>query len=260
MAYTPPPPPESGFRKALEWVATEVGHVQGFKNRMDYLDGEMVTQKHMLTGLQTSITQAKAEFAVMSLGLTLLKADITAVKLDEKGVTVFGRQVKAWRKADKAKMYDERIARLEKKLTAGLEKKEGKRGRIELDEEDPEVKPLKEKAERLVKEYEAKLKAVGEATGKKQQSKARAAANNIKNQLDRTVEQLKQKAEKAEAEIDRKLKGTKLKDIEQKLKEVKELKEKSEKAGKDAISNLRSIRTEAEKTENAMKELAKEFG
>jgi DNA repair exonuclease SbcCD ATPase subunit len=212
-----------------------------------------------MTAMAGSFTGVKADMTLFAAGMTLMKADVTGLKVDEKGVSVLGRQVAAWRKADKAKMYEERIARLEKKLTQGLEKEVGKKGRIELDN-DPEVEPLKKKAERLVRDYEEKLKAIGDATGKKQQSKARAAANNIKNQLDRTVEQLKQKAEKAEAEIDQKLKGKKLKDIEEKLKKVKELKADSEKAGKEAIGNLRSIRTEAEKTEKAMKELAKEFG
>ncbi|WP_216589646.1 hypothetical protein [Streptomyces brasiliscabiei] len=55
-----------------------------------------VGASHSVTGLKADLEGAKAAIAGVALGLTLFKADFTAFKIDEKGISFLGRQKFIW--------------------------------------------------------------------------------------------------------------------------------------------------------------------
>ncbi|OEJ25555.1 hypothetical protein AR457_14845 [Streptomyces agglomeratus] len=62
-----------------------------------------------VTALSSSFTGLKFDITAIALGLTLVKADFTLIKMDEKGITLAGKQKVTFPWADQKKRLEERI-------------------------------------------------------------------------------------------------------------------------------------------------------
>ncbi len=88
-------------------------------------------QKALYRDLQHSVTLIKYELGGLALGLTFVKADFTLLKADEKGITLRGRQVVTFPWADQKKSLQERIDRVNKKVSEDQEAINKKVARLE---------------------------------------------------------------------------------------------------------------------------------
>ncbi|MEU6977465.1 MULTISPECIES: hypothetical protein [unclassified Streptomyces] len=65
-----------------------------------------------VSGMKADITLLKMEFA----GLTVASLGYAAIKIDEKGLTVMGRQIRGWKLADPAKHFQLKMEKFQRKL------------------------------------------------------------------------------------------------------------------------------------------------
>ncbi|MGW4648338.1 hypothetical protein [Kitasatospora sp. NPDC004289] len=108
--------------------------VNGLADEWTVYKADAKVQKHILTGLASSITYIKgdlnglagsltamkADVTLLAFGLTAIKADYTFLKVDEKGIYWRGRPLKQWG-ADK----DKQRAKNTEKAQAALKEKNG---------------------------------------------------------------------------------------------------------------------------------------
>lgn len=95
-------------------------------------------QKTLYRDLQHSVTLLKYELGGLALGLTLVKADFTILKADEKGITLRGRQLVTFPWADQKKSLQERIDRLQAKVQEDQQSINNKVSRLETMKEGAE--------------------------------------------------------------------------------------------------------------------------
>ncbi|GGR74839.1 MULTISPECIES: hypothetical protein [Streptomyces] len=95
-------------------------------------------QKELYRDLQHSVTLIKYELGGLALGLTLVKADFTILKADEKGITLRGRQLVTFPWADPKKSLQERIDRLQAKVQEDQQSINNKVSRLETMKKDAE--------------------------------------------------------------------------------------------------------------------------
>ncbi|MFZ3569614.1 hypothetical protein ACOKM5_21640 [Streptomyces sp. BH097] len=70
---------------------------------------EIEHQKSLYRDLSHTVNLLKFDLAAVATGLTLIKADFTLFKVDEKGITLRGKQLATFPWADKKKSLEERI-------------------------------------------------------------------------------------------------------------------------------------------------------
>ncbi|GAA1521683.1 hypothetical protein GCM10009730_31800 [Streptomyces albidochromogenes] len=193
-------------------------------------------QKELYRDLQHSVTLIKYELGGLALGLTLVKADFSILKADEKGITFRGRQVVTFPWADKKKSLEERIRQVNKKISEDQEFINKKITRLE------NMKANAEEGRGAAREARDQAGTGGRADAAKEVMKIRfqiaedvhrAAA--IEKKVDRQVAKIEGRSDKLE-----KLSG-KLKTITDKEKALKEAGEKAKEnaeAAKTALSRL----------------------
>ncbi|MFF8598687.1 hypothetical protein ACF065_07225 [Streptomyces sp. NPDC015232] len=106
MGNPPPPTPNPNASQKPDqlWYAPWISEAD-YKSTKEAAFGATST----VTGMKADMTFIKAELAglaVFSAGASVFKFDYTWFKMDEKGVTINGRQRYGWPWADKAKHYN----------------------------------------------------------------------------------------------------------------------------------------------------------
>ncbi|MFE7413576.1 hypothetical protein [Streptomyces laurentii] len=102
MGYVPDPAQDLAevFVKLPPWIDAQKDYEETKK--------KAIATSSTVSGIKGDITLLKAEFAglaVLSIGLSAVKFDYTFFKMDEKGITINGRQRIGWPWADKAKHF-----------------------------------------------------------------------------------------------------------------------------------------------------------
>ncbi|MFI7238084.1 hypothetical protein [Streptomyces cyaneofuscatus] len=95
-------------------------------------------QKELYRDLHHSVTLIKYELGGLALGATLIKADFTLLKADEKGITLRGRQLVTFPWADRKKSLQERIDRLNAKVQEDQQSINNKVSRLETMQQEVE--------------------------------------------------------------------------------------------------------------------------
>ncbi|MFG2770461.1 hypothetical protein [Streptomyces sp. NPDC048350] len=122
-APTPPPPnpnapnaPSTPQQSGSLWYAPWINEAD-YKSTKEAAFGWTST----VTAVKADITLIKAEIsglAVFSLGASIFKFDYTWFKMDEKGVTINGRQRYGWPWADQAKHFNVKAEQQNRRLVA----------------------------------------------------------------------------------------------------------------------------------------------
>ncbi|WP_141662846.1 hypothetical protein [Streptomyces sp. Wb2n-11] len=188
-------------------------------------------QKALYRDLQHSVTLIKYELGGLALGLTFVKADFTLLKADEKGITLRGRQVVTFPWADQKKSLQERIDRVNKKVS-----------------EDQEV--INKKIDRLesikgrVEEGGGNARELRDQAGSGGRANAARKVMDIRFAMGREVH----RAEMLEKKVDRKVakiegRAEKLTKLEARMEVIKKEEEDLKKAGREANENARAAKT-----------------
>lgn len=181
---------------------------------------------HQVNGIATSLTALKFDITAIALGLTLVKADFTLLKVDEKGVTLRGKQLATFKWADEKKHLENRIERMEKKESK-LQKK------LEDD-----IKKLKETRDTIKEKADA-----AQGSGDK--------AFVYRTRME--IGQLMAEVQRAEKDIERRVaKISRSGDLQEKLDGIK-AKEK------EAEESRKNVAVEARKTKTDMAALTREL-
>ncbi|MGW7056814.1 hypothetical protein [Streptomyces sp. NPDC054887] len=202
-------------------------------------------QKELYRDLQHSVTLIKYELGGLALGMTLVKADFSILKADEKGITLRGRQLVTFPWADKKKSLEERIKRVNKKISDDQDSINKRITRLEN---------MKEKAEQgrgEAREARNQAGPGGRADAAKEvmnirfkiaEDVHRAAA--IEKKVDRQVAKIEGRSEKLD-----KLSG-KLKTITEKEKDLKVAGEKAKENAEAARTALSRLHTKLKSTQD----------
>ncbi|MEV5535009.1 hypothetical protein [Streptomyces prunicolor] len=101
--------------------------VRWVQARFDVSDKNALDLKTSIIGLSRGVTLLKADLegakvaaTAAAVGLTLFKADFTVFKMDEKGLSLFGNQFKAWPWSDWQKRWERRYNEETQNLTNQL--------------------------------------------------------------------------------------------------------------------------------------------
>ncbi|MEU7280433.1 hypothetical protein AB0A69_16840 [Streptomyces sp. NPDC045431] len=173
---------------------------------------------HTVNGLATSLAVIKFDVTALALGLTVVKADFTLFKVDEKGMTFRGKQIATFPWADQKKHLENRIEQAErtehrklKALNEEVEKLKAIRQRV--DEKNTEARASKDKT--VVYETRAEL-------------------SKLMRDAERTEKRIREKV----AELG------KTNALQMKLNRIKEMEKKAEEARKNVATDARKTRSE----------------
>lgn len=173
---------------------------------------------HSVNAIATSLTGLKFDITAIALGLTLVKADFTLLKVDEKGVTLRGKQIATFRWADQKKHLENRIERAERK---------GEKDRKKLADD--------------VKELERVKKLVAEKSQAAKNSKDKTFVYETRAELSK----LMRDAERIEKRIREKVsKLSRSNSLQVKLDRIKESEKEAEKSRKKVAEDARKTRAE----------------
>ncbi|MGW0547041.1 hypothetical protein [Streptomyces altiplanensis] len=211
-------------------------------------------QKALYRDLQHSVTLIKYELGGLALGLTFVKADFTLLKADEKGITLRGRQVVTFPWADQKKSLQERIDRVNKKVSEDQEAINKKVARLES------IKGRVEEGGDSARELRDQAGSGGRANAAQKVMDIRFANGQdlrrveaIEKKVDRKVAKIKGRAEKL-TKLEARMKV--IKDKEEALKKAGEEANKNARAAKTAVgqlhSDLRRTVTQVERVSNAL--------
>ncbi|MER5862349.1 hypothetical protein [Kitasatospora sp. NPDC002040] len=214
------------------------GPVNAIKNELTLFKADAKVQKHMLTGLATSITGLKSDFTAvansntffkadltaLALGFTVFKADYSLLKVDEKGVYWRGKPVKQWG-VDKIKQLEKNTEKAQRE--ANRESQVLNSRLRTLDQRISALSGTKDQRD----------------TAKSDNRKAWSTYSG-----DRTEENLRkaQEAQRKYQELDRQ--------VAKELREIDGLKKRAEKS-KDELKELRKVATDLEAKRKKLKDI-----
>ncbi|MET9429872.1 MULTISPECIES: hypothetical protein [unclassified Streptomyces] len=173
---------------------------------------------HSVNAVATSLAGLKFDVTAIALGLTVVKADFTLFKVDEKGMTFRGKQIATFPWADQKKHLENRIEQAERTEKKKLEK---------LNEDVEKLKAIRKSVDEKNTEARAsKDKTVVYET--------RAELSKLMREAERTEKRIREKVAK--------LGQTNA--LQMKLNRIKEMEKKAEEARKNLSADSRKTRTE----------------
>ncbi|MEV3992046.1 hypothetical protein AB0J57_24345 [Streptomyces sp. NPDC049837] len=173
---------------------------------------------HSVNAVATSLAGLKFDVTAIALGLTVVKADFTLFKVDEKGMTFRGKQIATFPWADQKKHLENRIEQAER--------------------------TEKRKLEALNKEVE-KLKAIRQRVDEKNTEARASKDKSVVYETRAELSKLMRDAERTEKRIrDKVAELSKTNALQTKLNRIKEMEKEAEKARKNLAADARKTRTE----------------
>ncbi|MEU8889212.1 hypothetical protein [Streptomyces sp. NPDC048442] len=197
------------------------------------MNGEFEHQKELYRDLNHSVTLIKYELAGLALGFTLIKADFTFLKADEKGITLRGRQLVTFPWADQKKALEERIKRVNEKVADKQDSLAKKVARLET---------MRDRVDQV--RDDARTAVQSGAGGNAQRAAAKREISGSLVEISKEVRKGAQIEKKVDQQIARIEKQAKKYDrLDGRLETIKQKEDALKKAGKEARANATTART-----------------